>query len=279
MTKKIDLDHIAINVKNKMDEAYDLFTNLGFTLTPRGFHSLGSINHSMIFNQDYLELIGFPHEGTVKRPELVNAENGINGLVFKSSNIEKTFLHLKNKNIHSEKPRSFSRPVKLNNIKKNAEFKTVSIDKNVFKAGRVYYCQHLTSELVWIPKLKNHKNTSVGITKFIIIDDNPDLIAKNFLKLNKYIIVKKSNDYLNLEINNTNLCLYNIEEFKLKYEPMITNMVLKKNMFASVILKVKSLSFFHHLKNKKYSHFEINIKKSKVQVLLKPFNTLLEFTL
>ena len=43
MTKKLDLDHVAINVKNKMDEAYDVFTKLGFTLTPRGFHSLGSI--------------------------------------------------------------------------------------------------------------------------------------------------------------------------------------------------------------------------------------------
>ena len=156
MTKKIDLDHIAINIKNKMDEAYDLFTKLGFTLTPRGFHSLGSINHSMIFNQDYLELIGFPQEGTIKRPELVNADNGINGLVFKSSNIDKTFLHLKNNNIHSEEPRSFSRPVKIHNIQRNAEFKTVSINKNVVKAGRVYFCQHLTPELVWIPKFIKH---------------------------------------------------------------------------------------------------------------------------
>ena len=27
----------------------------GFRLTPRGYHSLGSINHSMVFTNDYLE--------------------------------------------------------------------------------------------------------------------------------------------------------------------------------------------------------------------------------
>ena len=50
MKKKIDLDHIAINIKDKMDEAFEQFTKLGFTLSPRGFHSLGSINFlSFIF--------------------------------------------------------------------------------------------------------------------------------------------------------------------------------------------------------------------------------------
>ena len=44
LSESLELDHIAINVKENMDKAYELFTELGFTLTPRGYHSLGSIN-------------------------------------------------------------------------------------------------------------------------------------------------------------------------------------------------------------------------------------------
>ena len=53
------LDHVVINVKDDMDLAQLVFSNLGFTLTPRGYHTLGSINHLMMFGSDYMELIGF----------------------------------------------------------------------------------------------------------------------------------------------------------------------------------------------------------------------------
>jgi hypothetical protein len=43
MLKFLEIDHIAINVKDKMDEAYILFSEIGFQLSPRGYHSLGSL--------------------------------------------------------------------------------------------------------------------------------------------------------------------------------------------------------------------------------------------
>jgi hypothetical protein len=43
MLKFLELDHIAINVKDKMDEAYSLFSKIGFQLSPQGYHSLGSL--------------------------------------------------------------------------------------------------------------------------------------------------------------------------------------------------------------------------------------------
>ena len=74
MLDNLSLDHIAINVKENIDEAYKLFSELGFTLTPRGYHTLGSINHSMVFKNDYLELIGTPKGKPNMRPELKEAE-------------------------------------------------------------------------------------------------------------------------------------------------------------------------------------------------------------
>ena len=60
MAEVAQLDHTVINVQFDMDRAEGLFRDLGFTLTPRGYHSLGSINHLMMFGTDYLELIGLP---------------------------------------------------------------------------------------------------------------------------------------------------------------------------------------------------------------------------
>ena len=87
----MQLDHVVINVRADMDAAAIEFGNLGFTITPRGFHTLGSINHLMIFETDYLELIGIPEGGETKRADLLAAPLGINGLVFKSEDVEATF--------------------------------------------------------------------------------------------------------------------------------------------------------------------------------------------
>ena len=62
------LDHVVVNVLHDMDAAAGLFTALGFTLTPRGHHSLGSINHLMVVPGAYLELVGLPAEG--RRPQI-----------------------------------------------------------------------------------------------------------------------------------------------------------------------------------------------------------------
>ena len=72
------LDHVVIDVRDRMDEAARTFTALGFQLTPRGHHTLGSMNHLMMFATDYLELLGFG-EGGASRPELAPFPVGLNG--------------------------------------------------------------------------------------------------------------------------------------------------------------------------------------------------------
>ena len=54
------LDHLVVNTRFAIDAAQALFAGLGFTLTPRGYHSLGSVNHLAVFPQGYLELVGLP---------------------------------------------------------------------------------------------------------------------------------------------------------------------------------------------------------------------------
>ena len=79
MVKTMQLDHIVINVKQDMDVAETTFADLGFSLTPRGYHTLGSMNALAMFGTDYLELLGFPADAANLRPELAEAPMGLNG--------------------------------------------------------------------------------------------------------------------------------------------------------------------------------------------------------
>ena len=47
------LDHVVVDVRDRMDEAARVFAALGFQLTPRGHHTLGSMNHLLMFATDY----------------------------------------------------------------------------------------------------------------------------------------------------------------------------------------------------------------------------------
>jgi Glyoxalase-like domain len=143
------LDHIVINTLFDMDRAADMMSQLGFTLTPRGYHSLGSINHLMMFERDYLELIGLPSGTDVLRKEILESPRGLDGLVFKANDIDASERTLRESGLAMLEARSFSRPVTIEGVEHLARFRTVRTAPEMFEAGRVYYCQHYTPELVW----------------------------------------------------------------------------------------------------------------------------------
>lgn len=169
MTAIPTLDHIVINARTEMDRCEDLFARMGFTMTPRGYHSLGSINALSIFTNDYLELLGLPPERPDARPELSGAPLGLNGVVFKTSNADETHAHLASLGIDAAPPKSFSRPVTLADGQQgDACFRTVTVPAERFPAGRFYFCEHQTPDLVWRPEWQSHRNGATGFAGLTI---------------------------------------------------------------------------------------------------------------
>src|SRR5437764_12485210 len=93
-----------------MDEAADIYRALGFHLTPRGHHTLGSMNHLAMFATDYLELLGFG-AGSAARPELAPFPIGLNGLVFKTADADVVHAHAAGAGLPILPVQPFSRPV------------------------------------------------------------------------------------------------------------------------------------------------------------------------
>jgi len=173
------LDHIVIDVRDRIDEAAQRFAELGFQLTPRGHHTLGSSNHLAMFATDYLELLGFG-PGGASRAEIAAFPIGLNGLVFKADDAERIYQHALAAGLPIRPVQSFSRPVTLAGETRDARFRTTGLDPKKVPMGRVYFCEHLTPELVWRPEWQNHPHGARAIARVVVATPKPQRSAALF---------------------------------------------------------------------------------------------------
>jgi hypothetical protein len=176
------LDHVVIDVRDRMDEAARAFAALGFQLTPRGYHTLGSMNHLAMFATDYLELLGFG-EGGAGRPELAPFPIGLNGLVFKTEDADVVHAHALAAGLPILPVQSYSRPVELDGAHADARFRSTRLDPGRIAMGRVYFCEHRTPELVWRPEWQSHPNGARAISRVIVATGDPRRTASLFRAL------------------------------------------------------------------------------------------------
>jgi hypothetical protein len=176
------LDHVVINVRDRIDEGAGTYRRLGFTLTPRGYHTLGSMNHLAMFGTDYLELIAAP-PGDTKRPEIMASPEGLNGLVFGTEDSAATFAAMQEAGVPVYPPGEFSRPVTLPAGPRDAVFRTVRLMPGVVSAGRFYFCHHFTRDLVWRDEWRHHANGVTGIARAVIADRDPSELGALFGKM------------------------------------------------------------------------------------------------
>jgi hypothetical protein len=167
------LDHAVVNVGSRLDEAAETYRRLGFSLTDRGHHTLGSSNHLAIFRTTYLELLGFePGRGPVTTG-LLSGPLGLNALALKTRDSEGLYRDLAASGLASEPPASFSRPVELAHETRDARFKTVWLQPGAIPFGRIFFCEHLTPDLVWRPEWQKHANGAVDVAHVTVAAADP----------------------------------------------------------------------------------------------------------
>ena len=175
-------DHVVVNASDRLDDAKATYERLGFTLTPRGYHSLGSTNHLAIFGTDYLELLGLPIEAT--RPDVASDPIGLNGLVFGTEDSGSVYAALAAAGVPATPPNEFTRPVDLGDgTSRDATFRTVHIQPAAGRPGRLYFCHHFTRDLVWRDEWRQHANGAVGIVRAVIASSDPSIIGTLFARM------------------------------------------------------------------------------------------------
>jgi catechol 2,3-dioxygenase-like lactoylglutathione lyase family enzyme len=167
------VDHVVIDARDRIDEALRTYLSLGFQLTDRGRHTLGSVNHLAIFDTDYIELLGFDDTAGVARADILRFPVGLNGLVFATDEPEVLFGDLCEHGLAVEQPIAFSRPVALADRIEDAKFRVVRLGAGAVCFGRVYFCHHLTPKLVWRPEWRRHPNGALALGQVTIAAQDP----------------------------------------------------------------------------------------------------------
>lgn len=171
------VDHAVINVDGRLDDAEALFTRMGFQLSARGHHSMGSSNHLAIFGENYLELLGYETEASdnTSIPKgLWQPPSGLAGLVWKTNDAGATYQHLEACQLAGEPPTTFFRPVMLpDGGIKDAQFCITRINACDIPNGFSFFCQHLTPDAVWQPVWQQHPNGVLELSEFVIVADDP----------------------------------------------------------------------------------------------------------
>lgn len=178
------IDHVVVDVRDRMEEAARRYSALGFTLTPLGRHSLGSANRLAMFGRDYLELLGTEVPGGALRPDLAGFPIGLNGLVFRTDNAEQLQAQQQARGVPVQGVLTFYRPVELpDGSRGNAHFNVVRLDIGAAFDGRMYWCEHLTPEHVWRPEWQRHANGATGIARVLLSVRDPMRQAMLFTRI------------------------------------------------------------------------------------------------
>jgi hypothetical protein len=178
------LDHVVINARTDIDGAAETFRRLGFTLTERGYHTLGSMNHLAMFGTDYLELIAVPKDAPPDvRPDVQASPYGLNGFVFGMEDSAALYAALSAAGVNAKAPREFSRPVRLEDGERQATFRTVSIPEGDTPYGRIYYCHHLTRDLVWRNEWRRHENGVVAVSRAVFVHPDPSAASQLYVAM------------------------------------------------------------------------------------------------
>ena len=165
------IDHVVI-AAGSMDTVAKTYRQLGFTLTPRGYHSMGSENHCVMFESDYFELLTVPRPHPATRYFQSFVEDGGDGmcaLALMTDDAAGFHDELERSNVNSAEPLDFSRPVKLPEGTFDAVFRITQVDLESTPAGRVFACQHFTRDVVWRSEYITHPNGVLGLASVIVI--------------------------------------------------------------------------------------------------------------
>jgi len=178
------IDHVVIAVRD-LDRAQETYARLGFTLTPRGFHTLGSANHCIMFGDDYIELLALPVEHPAMRyySDFLSRGEGLAAVALASANADVAYAEFVANGIEADAPLDFSRPVRLAEGDRDAAFRIVQVPPAQTPGCRSFVCEHLTRELVWRAEYQSHALGATGLAALAVVAEDPVTAAAGYARL------------------------------------------------------------------------------------------------
>lgn len=182
------LDHVVVTVRD-LDAAAAQWRRLGFTVSPRGTHSpiLGTGNYTIMFGEDYVELLGILTVTEQNKPtrDYLAKREGLERAAFTTDDAAAGAEELRSRGLAALGPIHFSRPVDLpGGGTGEASFNVFRWPLDQNPGGlRIFACQHLTRNTVWIPELQSHANGAQRIVRLEVLSPDPRAAAGHLGRL------------------------------------------------------------------------------------------------
>ncbi len=133
------VDHSYLLVHD-LDASADRYRRLGFTLSPRGLHSpqKGTANHTIVFTDDYFELLGVVRETELNAPQresLGEFGEGLKAIANRTPDADAAKPALAAIGIETGEVSAFSRPLLLEDGREGiASFRTLGFAPSVVRS-------------------------------------------------------------------------------------------------------------------------------------------------
>ena len=178
------IDHVVIAVRD-LDHAQSVYARLGFTLTPRGVHSLGSQNHCIMFGRDYFELLAPPraHPAMQYYNDFLARGDGLAAIALATADANAAHAALRANGIEADAPLDFARPVALPEGTRDAAFRIVQLPVEQTPGCRMFLCQHFTRDVVWRPEYQRHALGATALAGVALVVEDPARAAPHYAKL------------------------------------------------------------------------------------------------
>jgi catechol 2,3-dioxygenase-like lactoylglutathione lyase family enzyme len=175
------IDHVVVLVRD-LERARDAYARMGFTPTPRGYHTLGSQNHCLMFGRDYVELLAVPkpHPAMQYFSDFLARGEGLGAIALATDAADGLHASLTADGFAADAPLDFSRPVEGLG---EARFRIVQLPADASPGCRMFACQHFTRDLVWRPEYQAHANGVQEIAAIGVVAEDPSGTAAAYAKL------------------------------------------------------------------------------------------------
>jgi Glyoxalase-like domain len=185
----IGIDHAVVVVAN-LDKAAQVWKRLGFTISPRGTHSasLGTGNHTIMLDPDYIELLGVLTDTGHNAPTrdfLQQRGGGIERIALTATDAAAGAEEIRARGLAPLGPIDFERPVALpDGSMSAARFRVFQWPVAEAPGGvRIFACQHKTRHTVWIPELMTHANGAKRLREVLIVTPEPAMAGAHLSRM------------------------------------------------------------------------------------------------
>jgi hypothetical protein len=162
------------------------YQRLGFTLTPRGRHpSLGTANHTIMFEDDYLELITVLARSKLNErwAAILDRGDGLGAMALAARDARAVRATLRSRGIAVPEVVDFERPVIIEGKSLGARFSVAHLPPDASPALPAFFCQHHTRHLVWLPDFQRHPNGSHGVAGLVVAHRDPAALSAAYQRL------------------------------------------------------------------------------------------------